>query len=73
MLKIVSKVRKWGRSIGVVIPKNGIKKEGIKANDIVTLLIAKKSNALKDTFGTLKFKKSTDKIMEEIDKEAWFE
>ena len=34
---------------------------------------SKKSNALRETFGTLKLKKATDEIMEEIDEEGWDE
>jgi len=30
-------------------------------------------NPLKKTFGTLKFKKSTDEVLNESDKEAWDE
>ena len=71
MLEVEAKVRKWGRSFGVVIPKEKIKEEGIKENETITLLIGKKKNVLKETFGTLKFKKSTDRMMREIDKELW--
>lgn len=73
MLEVEAKVRKWGRSFGVVIPKDKVKKEGIKENETITLLIAKKTNVLKETFGTMKFKKSTDEMMREIDKELWGE
>ena len=73
MLEVEAKVRKWGRSFGVVIPKEKIKEEGIKENETVRLLIAKRTNVLKETFGTLKFKKSTDDMMREIDKELWGE
>ncbi|MBI2542361.1 AbrB/MazE/SpoVT family DNA-binding domain-containing protein [Candidatus Woesearchaeota archaeon] len=73
MIEVEAKVRKWGRSFGVVIPKEKIKEEGIKENQTVTLLIGKRTNVLKETFGTLKFKKSTDEMMQEIDKELWGE
>ncbi|MBI4149284.1 AbrB/MazE/SpoVT family DNA-binding domain-containing protein [Candidatus Woesearchaeota archaeon] len=71
MLHFESKVRKWGRSLGIVVPKEGIEKEGIKANDAIDLFIVRKSNALKETFGTMRFTKPIRKIMEEIDREAW--
>lgn len=73
MLEVESKVRRWGRSLGVVLPKAEIKIEGIKKDDTVTMLIAKKNDALKETFGTLKLKRTTDAILEESDKEAWDE
>ena len=73
MIEVEAKVRKWGRSFGVVIPKDKIKDEGIKENETVTLLIGKKTNVLKETFGTFKFKKSTQEMLDEIDREAWDE
>ena len=73
MLEVEAKVRKWGRSFGVVIPKDKIKEEGIKENETIKLLIAKKTNVLKETFGTMKFKRSTQEILEESDREDWNE
>lgn len=68
-----TKVRRWGRSLGIVIPKEVAEKEKIKANDSVEVLIRKKSNALKETFGTLKFTKPTQKMLDETDEELWHE
>ena len=73
MLEVEVKVRKWGRSFGVVIPKEKIKEEGIKENETVRLLIGKKTNVLKETFGTFKFKKSTEEMLRESDRECWDE
>ena len=73
MIEVEAKVRKWGRSFGVVIPKEKIKEEGIKENETIKLLIAKRTNVLKETFGTFKFRKSTQEMLDEIDREAWDE
>ena len=73
MIEAEVKVRKWGRSFGVVIPKEKIIKEGIKENETVRLLIGKKTNVLKETFGTMKFKRSTQEILDESDREDWDE
>jgi len=64
-------LRKWGRSLGVVIPKEVLEKEGIKVNDKVEILIKKKSNPVKETFGTLKFKNSTQEMLDMVDEELW--
>ncbi|MFQ5621109.1 MAG: hypothetical protein ACE5FT_04660 [Candidatus Nanoarchaeia archaeon] len=71
MLEIESELKTWGRSIGVVIPKKAALHEKLKAGDAVHLLILKKTNALKETFGAAKLKRSTGEILEEIDKEGW--
>ena len=73
MLEVKVKVREWGSSLGVILPKEATKEEGIRKDDTITLLIGKKSNALKETFGKLKFKRSTEDILKESDKESWDE
>ena len=73
MIEVKSKVRQWGRSLGIVLPKEEIKIEGIEKDDLVTVLISKKKNPLKETFGTLRIRKSTDEILKESDRDAWDE
>jgi len=73
MIEVESKLRKWGRSIGLVIPKKIVEMEKLKEGDSVKLVLAKKRNALKEVFGTLRFRRSTDEILRESDKEAWDE
>lgn len=73
MITITSKLRSWGRSIGVVIPKEAVEREHLKQGDTVEMLIGRKSNVLAETFGTFKFKRSTDEILKEVDEESWDE
>ena len=70
---VKSRLRGWGKSVGVVIPKEAILKEKLKAGDEVELLILRKPNVLTETFGTLKFKKSTADMLKEADEELWNE
>lgn len=73
MLTVESKLRNWGRSIGVVIPKEAIIKENLKEGETIKLVIMKKSSIVRETFGKLKLKRSTDEILREIDEEGWNE
>jgi len=73
MIEVEAKVRKWGRSFGVVIPKEEAIEEGIKENENIVILISKKNSVLKETFGTFKFRKSTQEMLDEIDRESWDE
>lgn len=73
MIEVEAKVRKWGRSFGVVIPKEKVREEKIKENETVRLLIGKKTNVLREVFGTFKFKKSTEEMLRESDRECWDE
>ena len=57
-----------------MIPKEIVKKERLKANQKLKAIILRRDSPLTATFGILKnWKKPTDKIMREIDKELWFE
>jgi antitoxin component of MazEF toxin-antitoxin module len=72
MIEVECTARKIGNSIGFTLPKEIIEEAGIKENQKVTFLIPPvKDDIFKRTFGTLKFKKSTDEMMREIDKELW--
>ena len=70
MMEIKVKTKKWGNSIGVLIPKEVVKEENIKPNQEIILMISKKPITKgKDIWGTFKFKEPTEKLMREIDKE----
>ncbi|MBS3101093.1 AbrB/MazE/SpoVT family DNA-binding domain-containing protein [Candidatus Woesearchaeota archaeon] len=74
MFKSQAKLKAWGNSIGVVLPKEALKEEGLAINDEVEIILTKKTNSLKDAFGKLKnFKaksdKSTEQLLKEIDEE----
>ncbi|HLC85983.1 MAG TPA: AbrB/MazE/SpoVT family DNA-binding domain-containing protein [Candidatus Nanoarchaeia archaeon] len=73
MITIETKLKGWGRSIGVIVPKEAVIKEHLKEGDKVELIILKKTNALRETFGKLKFKRTTDDILKEVDEESWDE
>ena len=60
--------KKWGNSIGITIPSEVIKEEKIKPQDKIMVLVIKNyRKKLANIFGTLKLKKETQRVMEEID------
>ncbi len=73
MIEVDVTLKEWGKSIGVVLPKKALEHEKLKAGEKVTLLVLRKSNTLKKTFGIAKFKRNTDEILHEVDKEGWDE
>ena len=74
MIEIKTKLRRWGNSLGVVVPMNSLQKEKFEEGDEIILLITKeKENVLKETFGIHKFKKPFKKLMKESDKELYNE
>jgi len=49
-MAIQTKIREWGNSFGIVIPKEVVIKEGFKVNDRITISIIKKQS-LEEFFG----------------------
>ncbi len=65
-------VREWGNSYGVVLSKEIVQKEKLKPGDEVEVIIKKKTNVFKKTFGILpNWKDPTDVISREVDEELW--
>lgn len=70
MIERETTLRAWGNSIGLVIPKEDVKKENLHPDQKVKVIITPiKSVKVKDIFGKLKLKKSTEQIMKDTDKE----
>jgi len=64
VMRVRSKVRRIGNSLGIVIPSDEVAKHGIAEGDVVELEIERKVN-LKEIFGSLKFSQATQKMKEE--------
>lgn len=54
MEKIRSKLRRWGNSLGVIIPQKIVEKGGAKEGDEINILISINKLDLKELFGSLK-------------------
>ena len=68
-MAIEVKTKKWGNSIGIIIPSETVEKFNIKPEEEIVIEIGKKSNVLKEMFGTMKSKKSTEQILKEARKD----
>ena len=72
MAELNVKVRKWGDSLAVIIPKEIADKEKINTNDNVHLRISKKTD-LSDVFGILKGKlKKTAQQLKDESRKGWY-
>lgn len=67
MIELKAKVKKWGNSLGIILPKN----TGMKENQdvIVHIAPARQVTRVKDIFGAGKLRKSVAELMKEIDEE----
>lgn len=69
---ITGKIKKWGNSFGLLIPRSELERMNIKENQEVIADIALKENPLKELFGFAKrhnIKKSTEQILKEARKD----
>lgn len=58
---ITAKIKRWGNSIGVLIPKKEALSLNLNEDEEVVLEISKKENPLKELFGAGKTNKITKK------------
>ena len=68
-MAIEVRTKRWGSSIGVVIPSETIERLNIKPDEDIVIEIEKKNNVLKELFGAVKFKRSTEEILKETRKD----
>ena len=60
--------KQWGNSVGITIPREIIEKEKISPKKRTKfLVVGSEMETLKKAFGSLKLKKPTQKVMDEID------
>lgn len=69
MQEALVKTKKWGNSLGVVLPADVVKKEHLKPGEEVAIRVERKKNVLQEMFGALKFKGSPEKTIKELRKE----
>ena len=50
---IISKTRKWGNSLGVIIPRDVAKNMKLREDQEVVIDIRQKENVLKELFGSM--------------------
>ncbi|MEK6888938.1 MAG: hypothetical protein AABW80_02410 [Nanoarchaeota archaeon] len=75
MIEAEVKLKRWGRSFGIVVPMEKVREAGLKENELLNMSLARKNNPFLDNFGILKRKnrKNTKQLLKEIRKEGWDE
>ena len=74
MIEVEAKLKRWGRSFGIIIPMEMIKEANLKENESINVTVSKKKNPFMEAFGKVKRpKKSTKELLDEIKKEGWDE
>ncbi len=65
------KIKKWGNSLGVILPKNLVQEGSLHENDRLVITVAKRAN-LTSLFGSLKMGKTGQQFKDEVRK-GWKE
>jgi len=65
---IKTKIKKWGNSVGIVIPREAVERMNIKLGESIVVDIKKKESVLRDLFGSMKFGDS-GKVLKEFRKD----
>ena len=77
MQKTIVRVKKWGNSFGIVLPKAVIDDQHIKeGTEIEVFVQAKNKTKVREVFGILKNELKnvdTQKALREVDKSFWLE
>ncbi|MBI2574598.1 hypothetical protein HYV82_01815 [Candidatus Woesearchaeota archaeon] len=73
MIACRATVKKWGSSLGIVIPKDKADSEQIKESEEISIIISKERNKLRvrDIYGKMKgrWTETTEEMLKEIDKQ----
>lgn len=64
-MKIHTIVRPWGSSLGIILPREVVRKEELRSREEVIVEIKKKPD-LRKIFGSLKFKRTAQKIKDAV-------
>ena len=62
-------IRKWGNSVGIILPKEFVENEKLKENDKIVVNIVKESD-IDDLFGSLK-RRTSGQRFKDLVKEGW--
>ena len=70
-MEIETVAKKWGSSLGIILPKSVVETKKIKENDKVIIEVKERKAKAGELFGILKdWKKSTQEIKDEM-KRGW--
>ena len=73
MIEFRTKLKRWGRSFGIVVPMEKIQKAKLDENMTIDIMITKQESPVKKHFGKVKFKRPIKEILDEGDRESWDE
>ena len=71
MAEVENKLQRWGNSFGIVIPIDLIRRKHMREGEKIKAIIVKRSNVLRETFGSHRLSKPVSQLMKEMDHELY--
>ena len=71
MVEFNARVKRWGNSLGIIVPKQELQEKKIKEEETVHVLLFKRNPGIKKSFGALKGWKSGQEIKDSVRKELY--
>jgi len=69
-MEVEIRTKKWGNSLGIIIPKEIVREEKIQEGQKIRIdILSKKKTTGADIFGKLKFKESIQVLLDKTDKD----
>ena len=69
-MEIETTTKKWGSSLGIIIPRRVVKEERLQEGQEIRIeIMGRRKTTGADIFGKLKFKKSTQEMLDEVDRD----
>ncbi len=65
-IAIEVKAKKWGNSVGIIIPADAVARLKIHQGETLQLDLRKTGSVLRDMFGSLRSKRRTKDILKEV-------
>lgn len=62
---VAARLKRWGNSLGIVVPRDVVRRKGLREGDVVEFQVDRKTKSYRDYFGTFKPKKSTRRLLRE--------
>jgi len=69
-MAIEVKVKRWGNSMGVILPKGLVDKQRLHEDDTIVIQVFKKAD-LRKLFGSLKHVKMSGQAFKDMVREGW--
>ena len=67
---MLAKVKKWGNSLGLIVPADVVRSRGIRDGDVVDIEIRRKARSPEELGGTVRFRTDVARLLAEME-EGW--